>query len=56
MEKLGKRTREIRFYSGKNKAMCSVHSVGARNYTKWLEERENVRGYRGASCHPEKTR
>ena len=45
MEKLDKRTREIRFYSEKNKAMCSVHSVGARNYTKWLEEREDVRGY-----------
>lgn len=27
MEKLAKRTREIRFYSEKNKAMCSVHSV-----------------------------
>lgn len=45
MEKLGKRTREIRFYSEKNKVMCSVHSAGAREYTKWLEERENVRGY-----------
>ncbi len=45
MEKLVKRTREIRFYSQKNKAMCSVHSVGAREYTKWLEAREGVRGY-----------
>lgn len=45
MEKQGKRTREIRFYSEKNKAMSSVHTTGARDYTKWLEERENVRGY-----------
>ena len=45
MEKLAKRTREIRFYSEKNKAMCSVHTTGARDYTKWLEEREDVRGY-----------
>lgn len=45
MEKQGKRTREIRFYSQKNQAMCSVHSAGARDYTKWLEEREDVRGY-----------
>ena len=44
MEKQGKRTREIRFYSQKNQAMCSVHSAGARDYTKWLEEREDVRG------------
>ena len=48
MEKLGKRTREIRFYSEKNKAMCSVHSAYARDYAKWLEEREDVRGYESA--------
>ena len=45
MEKLGKRTREIRFYSEKNQAMCCVHSAYARDYAKWLEEREDVRGY-----------
>lgn len=45
MEKQGRRTKEIRFYSQKNQAMCSVHSAGARDYTKWLEEREDVRGY-----------
>lgn len=45
MEKLGRRTREIRFYSEKNQAMRSVHSAYARDYTKWLEEREDVRGY-----------
>lgn len=45
MQKQGKQTRVFRFYSEKNKAMCSVHSVVARDYTKWLEEREDVRGY-----------
>lgn len=45
MDKKGKRTRDISFYSEKNQAMCCVHSAAARRYAGQLEEREDVRGY-----------
>lgn len=45
MEKQGKRARDIRFYSKKNKAMVSVHSYSAKRYAERLEEDDRVKSY-----------
>ncbi len=36
MDKSGRKTRDIKFYSKKNEAMVIVHSKEARAYTKYL--------------------
>ena len=45
MEKLGSKTRDIKFYSKKNQTMVMVHSKEARAYTKYLESMEQVASY-----------
>lgn len=45
MEKSGKKTRDIRFYSEKNKALITIHSREARDYAKLLEADERVASY-----------
>ena len=38
MERAGKKTRDIQFFSKKNGAMVCLHSPAARDYAKYLEE------------------
>ena len=45
MDKLGSKTRDIKFYSKKNQSMVVVHSKEARAYTKYLESMEQVATY-----------
>ena len=45
MDKSGRKTRDIKFYSKKNEAMVIVHSKEARSYTKYLEDMEHVSSY-----------
>lgn len=45
MDKSGRKTRDIKFYSKKNEAMVIVHSKEARAYTKYLEDVEHVSSY-----------
>ncbi len=45
MEKPGMKVRDIRFFSEKNQKIMIVHSEGARAYSKYLEEREEVETY-----------
>ena len=45
MERLGERTRDIRFYSNKNRDIVCLHSKWARNYARWLEEQAWVQSY-----------
>jgi len=45
MEKIGVRTRDIKFCSKKNGAMILVHSEEARSYAKYLEENSDVASY-----------
>ena len=45
MNKPGKKVRDIRFYSEKNQKIMIVHSEGARAYSKYLEDREEVESY-----------
>lgn len=45
MDKSGRKTRDIRFYSKKNEAMVTVHSKEARAYTKYLKDMEHVSSY-----------
>ena len=45
MERLGERTRDIRFYSNKNGDIVCLHSKWARNYARWLEEQAWVQSY-----------
>ena len=45
MERLGERTRDIRFYSNKNGDIVCLHSKWARDYAKWLEEQLWVQSY-----------
>jgi len=45
MDKPGKKVRDIRFYSEKNQKIMIVHSEGARAYSKYLEDREEVESY-----------
>ena len=49
MERLGERTRDIRFYSPKNNEVVCLHSKWARDYAKWLEEQPWVQSYQ-ARC------
>lgn len=49
MERLGERTRDIRFYSPKNNEVVCLHSKWARDYAKWLEEQPWVQSYQ-AGC------
>lgn len=45
VEKLGKKTRDVRFYSEKNQKMMVVHSESKRAYTKYLEGLKEVEAY-----------
>lgn len=45
MEKPGKKTRDVKFFSEKNQSMMLVHSEEARAYSKYLESREEVDTY-----------
>lgn len=45
MEKAGKKTRRISFYSKKNQAMVCVHSQAAKRYAMYLESQPQVRSY-----------
>ena len=45
MDKSGRKTRDIKFYSKKNEAMVIVHSKEARAYSKYLEDMEHVSSY-----------
>lgn len=45
MDKSGRKTRDIKFYSKKNEAMVIVHSKEARAYTKYLEDMAHVNSY-----------
>lgn len=45
MEKASQKSRDIKFFSEKNKAMVCVHSKEARNYAKYLEEQPWVESY-----------
>ena len=45
MEKPGRKVRDIKFYSEKNKAMQVVHNAEARTYAKYLEAQEDVAAY-----------
>ena len=44
-DKVGKKTRDIAYHSGKNGGMVVVHSEAARAYSKYLEERPEVASY-----------
>ena len=45
MERSGKKTRDINFYSEKNAKMICLHSRPARDYAKYLEEQPWVDHY-----------
>lgn len=45
MERAGKKTRDIQFYSQKNDAMLCLHSQPARDYAKYLEGQSWVESY-----------
>ena len=45
MDKPGKKVRDIRFFSEKNQKIQIVHSEGARAYSKYLEDREEIESY-----------
>lgn len=45
MEKVGVHTRDIRFFSQKNRKMICVHSRAAKDYAKYLEDQPHVIGY-----------
>lgn len=49
-DKVGKKTRDIAYHSGKNGGMVVVHSKAARAYSKYLEERPEVASYE--ACKP----
>lgn len=46
MEKAKQRTRDIQFFSEKNKQMICVHSQHARNYARYLEAEDEVVEYK----------
>jgi len=50
MDRAGKRTRDIKFYSKKSGTLTLVHSEEARAYTRYLEERPEVAAYE--ACKP----
>ena len=45
MERAGKKTRDIQFFSSKNGKMVCLHSPAARGYAKYLESQSWVVGY-----------
>ena len=45
MDKAGIKTRDIRFFSGKNKQIICIHSKWARDYAKHLEQQPWVQSY-----------
>ena len=45
MERAGKKTRDIQFYSEKNGGMVCLHSPAARDYAKYLESQSWVESY-----------
>lgn len=45
MERLGVKTRDIRFFSAKNDCIVCVHSRQARDYAKYLEDQSWVAAY-----------
>jgi hypothetical protein len=45
MEKVGVKTRDIKFFSEKNDAVVLVHNKTARDYAHWLEEQVWVESY-----------
>lgn len=45
MERAGKKTRDIQFFSEKNGGMVCLHSPTARDYAKYLEEQPWVVSY-----------
>ena len=49
-DKVGKKTRDIAYHSGKNGGMVVVHSKAARAYSKYLEERPEITAYE--ACKP----
>ena len=49
MEKLGQKTRDINFYSEKNRKMVCLHSRPARDYAKYLEAQPWVDHYEAGS-------
>lgn len=57
MDKAGKKTRDIKFYSEKNKHMVTVHSREARAFAKYLESMEQVSSYEaGVALEPARLR
>jgi len=49
MERAGKRTRDIQFYSPKNDRIICLHSRSAREYAKYLEGQTWVESYEAGS-------
>lgn len=45
MERAGKKTRDIQFFSEKNGGMVCLHSPTARDYAKYLEKQPWVESY-----------
>ena len=45
MERAGKKTRDIQFFSEKNGGMVCLHSPIARDYAKYLEKQPWVESY-----------
>ena len=45
MERAGKKTRDIQFFSEKNGRMVYLHSLAARDYAKYLEGQSRVVSY-----------
>ena len=45
MERAGKKTRDIQFFSEKNGGMVCLHSPAARDYAKYLESQSWVESY-----------
>ena len=45
MERAGRKTRDIQFYSEKNSRMVCLHSSAARDYAKYLEKQPWVESY-----------
>jgi hypothetical protein len=45
MEKVGVKTRDIKFFSSKNDAVVLVHNKTARDYADWLEHQAWVESY-----------
>lgn len=48
MDKAGMKTRDIRFFSGKNNQIICIHSKWARDYAKHLEQQPWVQSYQAA--------